>query len=362
MTKEQAAKTRPAEPADVTDIGKLFTSVFRPHSRPDRAEIEACLSRLLFTHPRYTGENGSLVSTDANGEVKSALTILPMTYRIQDEEVEGRLACTFMAAEDANPRGIAALIFQLRPRANAISFSDSAAPVSVSHLKAIGGIELTVQGLRWYKIFRPLPAASNFVRRRLSSRLPKFITPGKIPQYSLQAGTKTPSGHSVFEATPAVYAEHANSLLSRYVVAPVYSAEELEWIIGASSGSDGRGKLILAQVLDDNGAVCGVFSFVGVIGNEAQILDLLATEGSEDAVLAAAFAALEASGFALASGQLRPEMVPALSRYNRIWYRHITGVAATSRSPEFKAAMKQGQAYIGGIAGESWSRLVRDFY
>lgn len=362
MTPDHAPRSRPAEPADIAQIAQLFTSVFRPHFRPDTADLEAYLSQLLFTHPGYTGENGSMVSADASGLVKSAMTILPMTYRIGDEPVEGRLACTFMAAEDANARSIAALIFQLRPRTNQISFSDSAAPVSVSHLKAIGGIELPVQGLRWYKMFRPIPATASYVRRRLSSRLPRILGQGSLSHYTLQAGTKIQSGHSVFEATSAIYAEHASRFLSRYVVAPVYSARELDWIISASSGVDGRGRLVLAQVLDENGEVCGVFSFVGVIGGEVQILDLLPADGAEDVVLAAALAALEASGFAFASAQLRPEMISSLSRYNRIWYRHVTGVAATARSPEFKAAMRNGQAYIGGIAGEGWSRLVRDFY
>lgn len=362
MTSEQTTRVRPAEPADVPQIADLFTSVFRPHSKPDKADLEACLSQMLFTHPRYTGDNGSVVSADGAGTVKSALTILPMTYRIGEDIVSARLACTFMAAKDANARSIAALIFQLRPRENQISFSDSAAPVSVSHLKAIGGTELPVQGLRWYKMFKPVPATTGYVRRRLSARFPRFLRAGSLPRCTAPAGTRAASGHSVFEATPTDYADYANRFLSGYAVAPVYSAQELGWILSASIGTGNRGRLVLAQVHDENGDICGVFSFVGVVGGEAQILDLLFEEGAADAVLDAALAALEAAGFAFASAQLRPEMIPSLSRYNRIWYRHITGVAATCKSPEFKAAMKTGQAYIGGIAGESWSRLVRDFY
>ena len=123
-----------------------------------------------------------------------------------------------------------------------------------------------------------------------------------------------------------------------------------------------KARIISLKVLDENGDVCGVFSFVGGLGGEAQILDLLAAEGKTDTVLDAALAALENSGFAFVSAQLRPEMIPALSRHKGIWYRHVTGVAATSKSADFKQAMTNGQAYIGGIAGESWSRLLRDFF
>lgn len=362
MTPDNATKIRPAEPADVPQIADLFASVFRKRTKPDKADLSAYMSQLLFSHPNYTPENGSMVSVDHAGNVKSALTTLPLSYRIGEEKVIARLACTFMAAEDANARGIASLIFQLRPRANQISFSDSAAPISISHLKAIGGTELPVQGLRWYKLFKPLPSALGYIRRRVSQKYPFILSAGALHEPVTLAETTTSAGYSASQATPAVFAECANRFLGSYVVAPVYTPEEIEWTIKASSGPSGRGKLALAQVHDENGDICGVFSFAGARGGEAQILDLLAQDGKQDAVLETAFAALKEAGFAFASAQLRPEMIPSLSKYNGIWYRHVTGVSASSRSAEFRQAMLSGQAYIGGIAGESWSRLVRDFY
>ncbi|NTE88760.1 hypothetical protein [Agrobacterium rubi] len=362
MTSEPATKVRPTEPADVTQIADLFSSVFRTRSKPNKAELAAYLSQLMFSHPNYTPENGSIVSVDGAGRVKSTLIILPISYRIGDEPVTARLACAFMAANDANPRSIAALIFQLRPRGHQISFSDSAAPVSVSHLKAIGGTELPVQGLRWYKIFKPLPSAVNYVRRRISQKYPKLLHPGSLPVPIAIAPTVLSSGYSVASADTAVYAQYANQFLSHCTVAPIYSAEHLDWTITASCDADGRGRLVLAQVQDENGDLCGLFSFVGARGGEVQVLDLLWKTGQQDSVVDAVFESLKAAGFSFVSAQLRPEIIPALSRHKDIWYRHVTGVSATSRSPEFKQAMQNGQAYIGGVAGESWSRLVHDFY
>ncbi|WP_320194414.1 hypothetical protein RMR10_019215 [Agrobacterium rosae] len=362
MTSDQPTKIRPAEPADVPQIATLFTSVFRKRSKPDMGDVNAYMSELLFSHPNYEPENGTMVSADGSGSVKSALIILPLTYRIGEETLIARLACAFMAAEDANPRSIAALIFQLRPKASQISFSDSAAPVSISHMKAIGGIELPVQGLRWYKVFKPITAAGGYMRRRISSRLPFKLGAGPLPKPSSLVSTPYASSYSVTEATPDGYATSANRFLANYGVAPVYTAGDLEWTIKMSSGPSGRGKLVLAQVHDENGDICGVFSFVGAVGGEAQILDLLAQNGKQDEVLDTTLAALKDAGFAFVSAQVRPEMIPSLSKHHSIWYRHITGVSAASRSNEFKQAMQNGQAYVGGIAGESWSRLVRDFY
>ena len=362
MTSEAATKVRPAEPADVAQIADLFASVFRSRSTPDTADLNTYLTQLMFSHPNYTPENGSIVSVDGAGKVKSSLVIVPMTYRIADETVTARLACSFMAADDANPRSIAALIFQLRPRAHQISFSDSAAPVSVSHLKAIGGIELPIQGLRWYKIFKPIPSVASYVRHRVSQKYPTRLRPGALPTPVNIAGTTLPSGYSAGPAEVGVYAEYANRLLSGYTVAPIYTAEHLNWTIDASGDVPGHGRLMLAQVQDENGDLCGIFSFIGASGAEAQILDLLWQTGKQAAVVETVFASLKEAGFAFVSAQLRPEIIPALSKQKGIWYRHVTGVSAASKSPAFKQAMQSGQAYIGGVAGESWSRLVHDFY
>jgi hypothetical protein len=229
-------------------------------------------------------------------------------------------------------------------------------------MKAIGGIELPVQGLRWYKTFKPVSAATGYVRRRIAPRLPFKIGAGPLPKPPPISETKSLSGYNVIEATPDTYAINANRLLNSYAVAPRYTAADLEWTIKMSSSPNGRGKLVLAQVHDDKGDICGVFSFVGGAGGEAQILDLLAQSGQQDAVLDTALAVLKDAGFAFASAQVRPEMIPSLSKHRSIWYRHVTGVSAACRLIEFKQAMQNGQAYLGGIAGESWSRLVRDFY
>ncbi|KXG84976.1 hypothetical protein [Agrobacterium bohemicum] len=362
MTSDQSPKIRPAQPADVPQIADLFTSVFRKRFKPDMKGLNTYLSQLLFSHPNYMPENGSMVTADGAGSVKSALITVPLSYRIGEEPVIARLACAFMAAEDANPRSIAVLIFQLRPRGDQISFSDSAAPVSVAHMKAIGGTELPVQGLRWYKIFKPISATGGYMRRRIAPRLPLNLGAGGLPNPSIIVGKPHASGYSATEAKSDVYAAYANQFLTPYAVAPVYTADSLEWTISMSSGPNGRGKLTLAQVYDENGDICGVFSFVGAPGGEAQILDLLSPASKKDAVLETALAALKDAGFAFVSAQLRTEMISALSKHHSIWYRHVTGVCASSRSSEFKQAMQNGQAYLGGIAGESWSRLVRDFY
>lgn len=362
MTTKTTSKLRPAELTDVPQMSALFSSVFRSRSKPKTKALEAHLSQLLFTHPNYTPENGSLVSVDENGVLKTLLNIIPLTYRVGEEIVIARLTCGFATTPDANPRAAAAVFLSTRPKDGNILFTDSGAQIGIAHFKAIGGIELQVQALRWYKMFKPLPAAISFLRMKLFDRFPSLISRGQLPNNDLAKNVTTAEGYSVSEATPHVFAEYANRYLADYVVAPVLDEGYVAWAVNASAGDDGRGRLMLAQVQDKNRDVVGVFSFVGQMGGSAHILDLLYADKAQDAVVDAALLALQRSGFTYACSQARPEMIRSLSRYSRIWYRYFTGVSATSRSPIFKEAMATGKAYFGGLGGEGWTRLPRDFY
>jgi len=362
MTTKSTSKLRPAELGDVPQMSALFSSVFRSRSKPKTKALEAHMSEILFTHPNYTPENGSLVSVDETGALKTLLNIIPLTYRIGEETVIARLTCGFATTPDANPRAAAAVFLSTRPKSDKILFTDSGAPIGIAHFKAIGGIELQVQALRWYKMFRPLPALISFLRIKLFDRFGRLISRGQLPDNSLAKNVTTADGYSVAKATPAVFAEYATRYLARYVVAPVYDEAYVAWALNASAGDDGRGKLMLAQVTDKNGNVVGVFSVVGEMGGSAHILDLLYEDNAQDAVVDAALLALERSGFTYACSQARPEMIRSLSRYSRIWYRYFTGISATSRSAAFKEAMESGRAYFGGLGGEGWTRLTRDFY
>ncbi|MDR6101302.1 hypothetical protein QE369_001480 [Agrobacterium larrymoorei] len=330
---KNTSKLRPAELGDVPQMSALFSSVFRSRSKPKTKALEAHMSEILFTHPNYTPENGSLVSVDETGALKTLLTIIPLTYRIGGETVIARLTCGFATTPDANPRAAAAVFLSTRPKSDNILFTDSGAPIGIAHFKAIGGIELQVQALRWYKMFRPLPALISFLRIKLFDRFARLISRGQLPDNSLAKNVTTADGYSVAEATPAVFAEYATRYLARYVVAPVYDEAYVTWAVNASAGDDGRGKLMLAQVRDKNGNVVGVFSVVGEMGGSAHILDLLYEDNAQGAVVDAALLALERSGFTYACSQARPEIIRSLSRYSRIWYRYFTGISATPAPP-----------------------------
>jgi hypothetical protein len=50
-----------------------------------------------------------------------------------------------------------------------------------------------------------------------------------------------------------------------------------------------------------------------------------------------------------------------LALQRMISYRHKAFVCFLSRFPDLVEAAQRGDIYLGGLAGESWSRLMTDF-
>ncbi len=360
------AKVRPMEPDDVPQVARLFFAAFRKSRLSSFPDFETYLHDLIFTHPNYRAETGSLVSVNAEGRVQGAMSVLPMGYRVDDAPVTSRLLCTFMAAPDANPGGIAELTLSIRPKAGQICFSDSAAPVSVGHFRAIGGQPLPCQSLQWFKVFRPLAFAAGKVADRMPGRLRRLRRAMTVPSRppageSGQSGAKTPA-LTVEEIDAAGFSAQAALLLQDYRVAPTLLPAELEWIGRLSGNGRGHGGLRLLAARDGKGEIAGLFSMVGGMGGVAEVLDIFSRAGAQAAVIAAMLARLRAEGYVYATGRLRLDLIEGFSEQSGIWCRHGAHVYVASRLPGVREAMRTGGVHVGGTAGEGWSRLMRDFF
>lgn len=103
-------------------------------------DFRSVFSEVLFESPYYDPAIGSVVHEDEHGEIDSAISVLPIPYRVNGQSIMGRLLCAFMMKPEMSPRGAAELTLTLRPSEKILNFTDSAAPVSLKHSEAIGGL------------------------------------------------------------------------------------------------------------------------------------------------------------------------------------------------------------------------------
>ncbi len=357
---------RPMRPADIPAVRSLFRTVFRPNAAICAAEFDRFFHAVFFENPHYDPAFGSIVHEDKAGEIDSAISILPIPYRVAGERVMGRMLCAFMARPGFSPRGAAELTLSLRPRGRNFCFSDSAAPVSARHFEATGGLTLPTHGLGWTRVFH----AASYVAHHVASRKPALRSlglPGVArmldPLFPLPALRRSANGGTQARALEEDEAiALVRDLFAHYEAYPDWGHEDLRWLIRLAGENRPLGRLSLYAVDGAGGEPAGFFSYYGVEGGQAVVLSLLSLPGREAETVEAMLHHLKDCGHIAARGRADPRFLGALSQHPVMFFRLAANVCVATRHQPLIAAIDRNALFIGGLAGESWSRLVTDFY
>jgi hypothetical protein len=342
--------------ADVPAVARLFLKIFRGVDKPASPDLEEYLRTLVLESPSYSEAMGTRLYEQQDGRVRSALLTVPMRFVACGDVVPGRLL------------GAAELILALRPRGANFGFCDSASPTSCNHLLAIGGKPIPLQSLEWLRSFRPMSAlVGRLAERVLRRRDPGFaalMRPVDVLLRRMVVGTdvQEPAGLTVTEMSVEAFLRHAPLLIAHYAVRPLWSEDELAWLVSLAARNTQLGAFTIQAVEDRAGAVIGCFVYYAAPGRIAQVLNILSLPGREIAVLDAMFRHLDHTGHVEARGRAQLALMRGLALQRWLVFRHKAFAVAVTRSQDVSDAVARGDVYIGGLAGEDWSRLMHDFY
>ncbi|WP_379061690.1 hypothetical protein ACFJIU_16865 [Mesorhizobium sp. UC74_2] len=351
---------------DIPAIRALFKQVFRPQSTSCNENFDRYFQQLFFESPHYDPAIGSVVHEDERGEIDSAVSILPVPYTVNGQSIMGRLLCAFMMKPGGAPRGPAELTLALRPGDETVQFSDSAARVSLRHFEAVGGISLTTYALGWTRIFKPASYAANLV----SQRRPVFGkwgagSVGRMlnPLFSLPRVESAGKFHATVKEIArdeAVFLVPA--LLRSYAAHPSWSGQDLDWLLRMAADNRAAGTLRLLSIEDQAGNPNGFVCYYSQSNGVAEVLNVIARSGTEKQAADAMLLHFQDRGYVAAQGRVEPRYLGALSQQPAMFFRHRANVCLGTTRTEFLAAAQRDDIFIGGLAGEGWSRLSTDFF
>ncbi|OHV79750.1 GNAT family N-acetyltransferase [Ensifer sp. LCM 4579] len=364
---DSKASIRAMERADLPAVARLFNKVFRQRDRDAGDDLIRYLDAVFFGSPHYAPEHGSVVHKSSDGRIDSAILSVPMEFTVHERRMVARLLCAFMVDGRAGAAGAARLARTVRAARQEMCFSDSSSPVSADHCTAGGGIILPIQSLEWRRAFRPLAAAALLAGRQmpLLASGPVIVAFGWVDRAlrrwrsSLKA--ESIAGCRTEAASLDAFFECAAPMLERFSVRPSWSKREFDWLVSIASRNRSLGTLQCRIVRSDNGRAIGAFLFFGKARRVAQVLNILCEAGRELDVTTAMFASLDEDGYAVAAGMGQPFLMNAISRQRWLSFRHRGYFCMVTRHAEIKEAALGNDIYIGGLASESWSRLLTDF-
>ncbi|MNT03883.1 hypothetical protein D3C72_1384400 [compost metagenome] len=150
-------------------------------------------------------------------------------------------------------------------------------------------------------------------------------------------------------------------MIERFAVRPVWSGTEFAWLASIAAMNTTLGGLQCREVIAPDGRRIGTFLFYGRPGAAANVLNVLCEAGREFDVTGQMFSYLDDEGYALAVGSAQPFLMNAISRQRSLSFRHRGYFCLVTRHGDLKDAALRNDLYIGGLASESWSRLLTDF-
>jgi len=354
--------------ADTPAVARLFLKIFRGADKPANSDLQDYLRTLVLESPSYSETTGTRIYEQQDGRIRSALLAVPMHFVACGKVVPGRLLGVFMTDANKEAVGAAQLILALRPRQADFSFCDSASPTSYNHLIAIGGTPIPVQNLEWARSFRPLGAlAGRFSERFLRGRVPGLAVLARpfdhLLRHMLRGQDAKTSGPLIVEEMPVpAFLEYAPQLVAHYAIRPLWSEKDLSWLVSLAAKNTNLGVFTIRAVVDRAGAVIGCFVYYAAPGRTAHVLNVLSLPRREPDVLGAMFHHLDGTGHVEARGRAQSALMAGLSLQRWLVFRHRAFAVALTRVPELNDAVARGDVYVGGLAGEDWSRLISDFH
>lgn len=354
---------RALSPRDIPAAARLFLKIFRQSETEQTPELATYLHDLAFGSPSYSEQLGSQVHAYEDGRIDSTMISVPMQFVAHDRVLPARMLCAYMT--DGEAEGAARLMLRLRPRQQDFAFSDSASPTSRNHVIAIGGHVLPLHSLEWTRVLAPIGTLAAAIERRLKRRLglTMLARPFDVLARPLLARLSLlpVPALRVSRMTRDAFIEAAPGLIAHYAVRPLWSRAELGWLLDMAGQNTSQGPLEMRAVQDPAGRLIGCFLYYGKRGKPAHILNILAQKGQEDQVVAAMMSDLDQAGCTAVVGRAQPALMNGLALQRMISFRHKAFVCFLSRFPDLVEAAQRGDIYLGGLAGESWSRLMTDF-
>lgn len=344
--------------ADLPQIERMFLANFRP-GRPRHDDFSAYFERLFFESPFGATDSG-LVSIGADGAVVGAVGFLPMRFSAHGRAFTARMACAFIG-DERQPRAAARIAMALRARGQDMVFSDSASPASADFCTAAGGVVLPVQGLDWHCRFRPL--AAGWRRIRGAPKILDGAMRGLDAMLSkLRSHRQRRLVLSVTEIEASDFADLVPAMLAHFAVRPDWSRDELLWLLAMASENRTLGRLRFFALIDAHGATLGCYAAYFDERRRVRVLDVLTLPRHEADVVDALCATLDATGMVEVIGAAHPHLLPSLSLQRGLYFRHRAFTCLSTRHDDIREAIARNDIYLGGLAGESWSRLMTDFF
>ncbi|MDA4844920.1 hypothetical protein [Hoeflea poritis] len=361
-----AADIRPLERSDIPSVAALYQKVLLRSNKPAPTSLGTYLEEVFLDHPRFDAELPSRVCIDAKGAVDGFIGVLPAPMMLNGKSVRAAVAGSLMVGNPAeNPLAGARLLRSVRSGPQDLSISETANDVSMGMWEQLGDPALPQYSLQWVRVFRPAgfataALAERFAAARLLRPIASLTDTVARPLY--RGALATDEKPKRYRLKPLEGPELIACLLELsklHALHPDWDEEALHWMLDHAACKRRHGAMHSHAVESPGGKLLGCHICFARPGGIAWTLQLLAAPKAEATVIASLLDHAQQTGAVAIRGRVMPRMVGPLMRQKAFFLCNASTVIHT-KNAEIQATIDAGDAFITGLAAESWIRLIGD--
>lgn len=357
------AQIRPMRKDDVALIARMFVDTYFGSDKPVPPSLPPYLEDLFLGHPWFDPEIPPLVYAVAGDRAAGFMGILPSRMTLDGRPVRAAIGHSILVDKPKeNPLVAAKLVRAFFAGKQELTLSEWSSPLAVGLWKPLGGRTIPGYGTDWVRVLRPSGLATYFLgdlaaklTRPLTAATDFLVTHAKMNPLRLE--TQTAGTFTDRDATDAEIAEHLPSLTAGYRLRPEDDSAKLLWQLGHASQKSFYGTTHKRLVFAKNGRPLGVYIYYGQRHRVGFVMQLLARPEGMEATVDSLLAHADAQGCVALFGKIEPNTSAALlSRRSVLVQRTSTQIHC--KTADIVTAIRCGDAFLMGLAGESWTRMI----
>lgn len=365
------SSVRSLEAGDVEAVAGLFERLLRKTGKPASNDLKTYLGSLFLDGEARDSDLYSRVHVREDGTVSGFLGVLPLEMEFEGRPVRAAICGTFVSDDRGNdPFAGARLLRDVLAGPQDLSFSETSNDISTDMWRTARATVLAPYSLEWLRILKPAAFALEAVAGRLPvARLARPVARVADATFSRGRDKQTWSHYTPLAgkadafvdtaATDDDFIDACQQLVRGFALRPLWERPVLENMLRHAARKALHGTRIQHVVKTRSGKVIGLYLYYGDPGGIGRVVQTMAEPGQESIVIDCMLRNAYERGLAAIRGRTQPALLQAMIG-KKCAFLHTSSTVVHSRDPALAEAMTSGRAFLNGLAGEGWTRLIGD--
>jgi hypothetical protein len=353
-----AAAIRPFTASDVESVARLFLRVFKRRDGAPPSQVLRDTFRQSFIPA--DGQPASLVHIRGDGTLDGFVGVLDQAFQCGEERLRVAVVGSLMVADPTqDPLAGARLLRAVANGPYDAVLSETANPLSERMWDKLGGHAITGYSTDFVRILRPAGFAAALACHQCGWLAPLVYPAALIdllarrafrPPAPAHGTTQTAAGTGRMASTLHAYAQG-------FALHPAFSQAEWEQRIRAAIPKPAYGGCVANLVHDRQGNVTGAYIYHGKPDAIGHVLHLQAHPKHTGTIIAHMLADALERGVTALRGRATPTTAHALVLQGA-GLVHRSSFTVHTRNASLREALETGNAFVTGLAGETWMPLI----